>query len=128
MYLNSTDDDEDHFSDALILDLTDDPTFAGTPGVYGLSSGDPGGSHGFADYVFADQDKQYFDFSVGDGMCISRNMRSQTGKADDTVLWLTRKRRPCESSDDLSCSDLVRLLGHYWKCDGDFPGLGHVAD
>lgn len=95
MYLNSTDDDEDHFSDALILDLTDDPTFAGTPGVYGLSSGDPGGSHGFADYVFATQDKQFFIFSVGDGMCSAEDTYSRAGKCTSAnleaqAMWVVR--------------------------------------
>lgn len=101
MYINSTADDEDHFSDALILDLTDDPTFAGTPGVYGLSSGDPGGSHGFAEYVFAEQDKQYFVFSVGDGMCSAEDTNVfPGGKVDDNyrasanlqaqAMWVVR--------------------------------------
>lgn len=77
VYVNSTDDDEDYFSDALILDLTDELGFSGTPGVYGLFSGDPGGSHGMTDYVFATLDEQYFQFSVGDGRCISGDMSSR---------------------------------------------------
>ncbi|POS77443.1 hypothetical protein DHEL01_v204166 [Diaporthe helianthi] len=129
-YKNTTSPDDDLFSDAVVLDLTDDPYVTAPPGVYGLFAADPGGSHGFVSEVMATLDEQHFEFSVLNGH-VGHRMTSASqawfacartieGVRGAFLSWGTFESNSsapygCESTSVVQNFNLTRRAGSSWS-------------